>query len=67
MASFGKIDKFNRDVEDWPHYMERLKQYFIANDIEDDVKKWAILLSACGTSFYGMIRTLVSPEKTEIC
>jgi hypothetical protein len=46
-------------------YTERLQQYFIANDIPEDAvaKRRALLLSACGSSTYLLIRRLVSPEQ----
>ena len=48
---------------DWPAYIERLEFYFAANDVEGDTKKHAILLSSCGASTYGLIRSLVAPSK----
>ena len=45
---FGSIDAFAVHVEDWNEYVERLEQYFIANDIEDDKKKTAVLLIVIG-------------------
>ncbi|KAL5497071.1 hypothetical protein EMCRGX_G013467 [Ephydatia muelleri] len=44
-------------------YIERLEQYFAANEIADNGKKRAILLSAWGAATYRLIRTLVSPSK----
>ena len=37
--------------EDWNDYVERMEQYFIANDVQDDEgrgKKRALFLSAIG-------------------
>ena len=48
MAHVGKIEEFtDTSIESWTQYKERLDQYFIANDIEDD-KRRAVLLSICG-------------------
>jgi len=32
----GKIDSFDDGIEDWPTYVERVEQYFVANEVEDD-------------------------------
>ena len=63
MAAFGKIEEFHADVDEWSQYTERLAQYFIANDIENADKQRAILLSVCGAKTYGLMRSLVSPDK----
>ena len=60
MAAFGHVSKFNTSVEEWVVYTERLNHYFVTNDIVDGVKKRAILLSMCGPTTYGLIRSLVS-------
>ena len=59
----GSIAEFHRSEEDWTIYSERLQHYFTANDITDDDKKRAILLSVCGSSTYRLIRNLVAPEQ----
>eukprot|EP00731_Ephydatia_muelleri_P001907 Em0001g1907a len=62
-AHYGRLTDFDRGVEEWVTYIERLEQYFAANEIADNGKKRAILLSACGAATYRLIRTLVSPSK----
>ena len=62
-AHYGRLTEFDRGVEEWVTYIERLEQYFAANEIADNGKKRAILLSACGAATYRLIRTLVSPSK----
>ena len=62
-AHYGRLTEFDRGVEEWVTYIERLEQYFAANEITDNGKKRAILLSACGAATYRLIRTLVSPSK----
>ena len=42
---------------------ERLEQYFAANEITDNNKKRAVLLSVCGAKTYKLIRNLVNPRK----
>ena len=44
-AILGKIDSFEPDREEWPQYVERLDQFFEANDLTGDnkAKKGALL------------------------
>ena len=42
---------------------ERLEQYFIANEVIDDSKKRAILLSNCGPHTYQLLKSLLTPAK----
>ena len=63
MATHGSLAEFNSAQEDWPSYAERLDQYFTANDVKDEDKMRAILLSVCGSSTYRLIRNLASPGK----
>ena len=44
----GKIEEFQQGQDNWEEYVERLDQFFVANDIQDDNKKRAILLSGMG-------------------
>ena len=43
--------------------MERLTQYFLANDVENEDKKRAILLSVIGPTTYSLLRSLLSANK----
>ena len=63
MAVHGTVGEFTGVGHEWPAYIERLEFYFAANDVEGDAKKRAILLSSCGASTYGLIRSLVAPNK----
>ena len=65
MAKHGSIAEFNSAAEDWKSYIERVEQYFAANDVTAAGKKRAILLSACGASAYQLIRNLLSPAKPD--
>ena len=49
--------------DSWIEYTERLEQYFAANEITDNNKKRAVLLSVCGAKTYKLIRNLVNPRK----
>ena len=62
MALIVKIEEFNEN-DSWVEYTERVKQYFAVNEITDNHKKRAILLSVCGAKTYKLIRNLVNPRK----
>ena len=61
--SFGNIGEFDATIENWDAYLERMEQYFVANEVTSDAKKKAILLSTCGASTYSTIRSLAAPTK----
>ena len=63
MSVIGKLEPFEPGQNDWLMYTERLEQFFVANDIEDDKKKVATLLTAIGATGYSLLRNLVSPAK----
>ena len=65
MATHGSLSEFAESQENWTTYVERLEQYFTANDIAADAKekRRAILLSSCGTATYQLIRNLLAPTK----
>ena len=63
MAALGNSwHKFNPDEDDWKSYVERLDQYFAANDITEAEKKRATLLSSVGAVTYKLIRNLTTPD-----
>ena len=47
----GTIGEFNSTQEDWTSYVERLQQYFAANDVAEGKQK-AVLTSKCLWSSY---------------
>ena len=59
----GSVGPFDSSQEDWRSYTEYLEQYFAANDVAGAEKQRAILLSACGSSTYQLIRNLVAPNQ----
>ena len=63
-ATYRNMGKFNKSVESWTQYPERLEQYFLANKIEDDKQQRAILLSIYGSKTYGLIWDLLQTKKT---
>ena len=64
MTVHGKISYFNSNQESWSSYMERLGYYFTANDVRDDDKKKAILLTVCGPAAFELLKSLLQPSTT---
>ena len=60
MALLGKIDSFNHGSDDICEYIERVDQYFFANDINDAKKKTAIFLTVIGSDTYSLLRNLIA-------
>ena len=67
MATQGSVLPFDPEKEDWNAYVERLDYYLVANGVteEHDTKKVAILMSNCGPTVYGTIRSLVDADRQE--
>ena len=66
MALLGKIDQFDPEQEEWPQYVERLDQFFEANDLLGDGKankRRATFLSVIGPAPYKLLRSLLAPAK----
>ncbi len=59
----GQVEPFQIGVEDWDQYAERLEQYFVANGIDAEVKKVAVLLTMVGAKAYSLMSNLVAPAK----
>ena len=62
MALIGKIEEYNEN-DSWIEHTKRLEHYFARNEITDNNKRRAVLLSACGAKTYKLIRNLVNPRK----
>jgi len=60
MVTFGKVEYFDGTSETWSSYIERMDQYFVANDIVNGPKKRAILLSCYGPKAYNLLRGLAN-------
>ena len=60
MSLLGKIDEFNCKDDDICEYMERVEQYFYANNIEDEKKQTAIFLTVIGSETYSLLRSLLA-------
>ena len=62
-SSHGHLPMFSGSAAEWDVFAEQLTYYFVANGIDDADKKRAILLSACGTITYKLLKTLVAPAE----
>ena len=58
MATYGKTEEFEQSFERWDNCIERVNEIFIANGINDNIKKKTILLSSCGAKTYQVLRGL---------
>ena len=58
----GKIEAFDETNDDCNAYVERIEQYFIANEIKDN-KQVAVMLSLMGNKTYGLLSNLAAPAK----
>ena len=61
MSTFGKIDEYVQESEDWIEHVERIGHFFLTNGVIDDDKESAVLLSSCGSRTYSLFRSLVAP------
>lgn len=52
-----------RWVTNWAEYVQRLKHFFLANNITDEGKQRSILLSVCGAKTYKLIRNLATLQR----
>ena len=62
----GWIDQFDPEQEEWPQYVERLDQFFEANDLSGEdkaTKRRATFLTVIGPGPYNLLRSLISPAK----
>ena len=62
MALLGRIDSFDLKTDNITEYIERVEQYFIANDVTDEKKQTAIFLTVTGNEMYSLLRNLLAPE-----
>ena len=68
MASIiGSVSPFNETEDTWHAYAERLYHFFLANEIDSEAKKRAVLLSSMGFELYKLLSNLVAPRKAGEC
>ena len=61
-GTLGRIEEYD-GTSDWDQYVERLGNFFLANDIKDAAKQQAVFLSVIGSSTYKILRNLLTPAK----
>ena len=52
---YGTVSEFNPATDEWSEYVERLQFYFTANEIKDNSKKRAVLLSSCEPATFRLL------------
>ncbi|KAJ8049023.1 hypothetical protein HOLleu_01569 [Holothuria leucospilota] len=57
----GTQQQYNSDIETWTEYIERMEHFFDANEISENEKRKAVLLSSVGPKTYKLMKTLLSP------
>ncbi|KAJ8027406.1 hypothetical protein HOLleu_32542 [Holothuria leucospilota] len=57
----GTLQQYNSDIETWTEYVERMEHFFDANEIAENEKRKAVLLSSVGPKTYKLMKTLLSP------
>ena len=62
MGSHGTVTEFDKSKESWSSYIERLEFYFDANDVFDDTKRRAILLTNIGAETSKLVTNLLMPK-----
>ncbi|KFD64442.1 hypothetical protein M514_23466 [Trichuris suis] len=62
MATIGSIAVFDtKNLTSWEAYAEQLECYCEANDITDQLRKRATLLTVIGREAYAILRSIISP------
>ncbi|XP_030850652.1 uncharacterized protein K02A2.6-like [Strongylocentrotus purpuratus] len=62
-STTGRAESYNPDIEQYESYRERMDYYFVANDISDERKKVAVILSVMGAKEYRLLKSVVAPQK----
>ncbi|PFX12679.1 Uncharacterized protein K02A2.6 [Stylophora pistillata] len=62
MTAIGKIESFDETQEKWETYLERVEQFFLANNIDED-HQVPTLLSLIGSKTHTLLRDLHTPDK----
>lgn len=63
MSYLGNPGNFDYKINDWAIYKCRLEQFFVANEIDSEVKKRAILLNSFSEESIRLIQDLAQPGK----
>ncbi|XP_037294989.1 uncharacterized protein LOC119189450 isoform X2 [Manduca sexta] len=60
--AIGKIGEFKVSTDDWGLYVERVEQYFLANNIKNELQV-STLITVMGAECYELLVNLCTPEK----
>jgi len=60
-STYGVLQAFQPGTEPIAAYIERVQNYFAANDIADE-KRVPVLLSVIGSKTYAVLRSLTAPD-----
>ena len=63
MALIETPGEFDKNKEVWHLYIDRLEQFFVANDITDEKRVPSLLLSVMGAETYYLLNDLILPAK----
>lgn len=58
----GQIGEFEEGKEEFVNYVERVEQYFLANDVST-ARQISVFLTVIGPATYSLVKSLVSPQK----
>ncbi|KAB0797391.1 hypothetical protein PPYR_08385 [Photinus pyralis] len=60
--NYGMLLEFNPSIHEWDIYKARIEQYFIANKIEETLRKRAIILNSLSQEAFKLLSNLCVPE-----
>ena len=60
VSGIGSFDPSNIQ---WTSYIEQMEKFFLANNVKEDRKKVATLISTVGSQTYELLKDLCSPDK----
>jgi hypothetical protein len=60
---FGVVEPFDPKKDKWQVYQARLEQYFVANDVTNEGKKKAVLLTVAGRELCDLLWDLCIPDQ----
>lgn len=60
--TIGKIGPFDLEKDNWEAYVDRLEQYFVANQVKTEIQV-ATLITVIGSEAYELMINLCTPDK----
>ena len=58
----GHLLEFKVYKDNWNNYIKQMEFFFLANSIDDDNKKKAVLLKSCGSDTFKLFKSLTAPN-----